>query len=614
MENTHLDMRESRHRTRGGVIFASMVAILLPGGSTGVLRGQEAGCPGAVIRDVFIDNHSIFNTAALAPDSRFGWVYRSANRVHHRTRASFIRKELLFTRGECLDPLLLAESERILRAYPFISEVDIYSVEMPDGDVHVVVDTEDEWTTKFTAGVDLETGVRVTALGVTEENLLGSGTLIGLFMKERDEERDVGLTVGLPRALGTRANASLSAGSTRTGAFFQQRVAYPFVGEVGRYAALESYSAREDLFAYAAAPGASFTNVVLPVDQRNAEATAVARFGEPGDFVVFGAGVSWERVRFANFPAGVRVVPGSDFSEQLPADSATIATVSRQVTPRESTRVHFVGGRRNIRFVSRRGLDAIRGEQDIRVGTQVLGSLGWTLGRPNTQLVEATDELWGRVALFAGAATPEWVVNADFNIEAARLFTGKARPGAFRDVLAELNVNTYWQPSGDSTHTLAARFAASGGWNSSLPFQLTLGGRDALRGFEQEAYPGGRRLLVNIEDRIRLRGPLRSIMDLGLTLFADAGVGFAGDAPFGVDSGFQASVGAGLRIGFPAGTRNVLRLDLSAPLQSGGLSNLQFRVRMSELVSLLPGFGDRQMIRSRSPSPDPGLVGIVPGG
>ena len=53
---------------------------------------------------------------------------------------------------------VLAESERILRDYDFISEVDIYPVEMPDGDVHVVVDTEDEWTTKFTARVDLDEG------------------------------------------------------------------------------------------------------------------------------------------------------------------------------------------------------------------------------------------------------------------------------------------------------------------------------------------------------------------------------------------------------------------------------------------------------------------------
>ena len=602
------------HRLRSFRLLTALAATGAVGvGTPGSVAAQDAECPGATVRDVFIDNHSIFNTAAQE-GSRFDWIYSAANRMHRRTRATFIRNELLFGVGDCLNPLLLAESERILREYDFISEVDIYPVEMPDGDVHVIVDTEDEWTTKFTARVSLDEGVRLTGLGVTEENFLGSGTLLGVFFKERDEERDIGITTAFPRVMGTRANAALSAGSTRTGGFFHERVSYPFVGEVGRYAALESVTAREDLFAYAAGAEAGFTNAVLPVQRRNAEVTVAARIGSPGAFTVVGSGISWERTRFPDFPSAVGVVPGQDFSERLPADSATVAALSGQVTPREATRVHVLAGRRQIRFVPRRGLDALRGEQDIRVGTQVLGSIGMTLGRPNTQLRSATDELWARLSLFAGTVRDDWVVNADFDVEGARLFTGTAQPGSFRDILAELNVNTYWQPGWAEGHTFAGRLALTGGWQSSLPFQLTLGGRDAVRGFSQEAYPGGRRLLVNLEDRILLPAPLRNLADLGVTVFADAGMSWAGDVPFGVDSGFQAAVGVGLRIGFPSGTRNVVRLDLAAPLQAGGLSNLQFRVRMSELVSLLPGFGDRQMMRSRSASPDPGIVGIRPAG
>lgn len=577
--------------------------------------GTSAPCTGRVIQDIFIDNHSIFNTAALAPGSGpFGWVYSAANRLHRRTRASFIADELLFRVGDCLEPLLLTESERILRDYDFISEADVYAVEMPDGNAHVVVDTEDEWTTKVTARVDLEDGLRFTGLGVTEENFLGTGNLVGLFLKERDAERDVGFTAAVPRLLGSRANAALSVGSTRTGAFFSERVAYPFVGEVGRYAALESYSEREELFAYAAPPGAGFTNVVVPVESGNAEATAAVRLGAPGNFAVLGAGISWERVRFADFPAGVRVIPGDDFAQQLPADSATTAALTGQITPREATRIHVLAGRRKIRFVARQGLDALRGEQDIRVGTQIIGSVGMTLGRPNTQLEGATDELWARLSMFAGAVRGAWIVNADVSAEGARLFTGNANPGAFRDVLAEMRVNAYWQPPDWERHTLAGRLSIAGGWRSSLPFQLTLGGRDAIRGFEQEAFPGGRRLVVNVEDRILLDGPFREVVDLGVVVFADAGVSWRGDVPFGVDSGVEAALGVGLRVGFPSGTRNVVRFDLAAPVRPGGLSNLQFRIRMSELVSLLPGFGDPQMARSRSGSPDAGIVGIRPGG
>ena len=107
-----------------------------------------------------------------------------------------------------------------------------------------------------------------------------------------------------------------------------------------------------------------------------------------------------------------------------------------------------------------------------------------------------------------------------------------------------------------------------------------------------------------------LNEPLADALDVGFTVFADAGAVWAGDVPFGADSGFQASAGVGLRLGFPSGTRNIIRMDLAAPLRSGGLSQLQFRVRMRELVSLLRGLGDIQLNRSRSPSPDAGIMGI----
>ncbi|MGI9628045.1 MAG: hypothetical protein ACR2QM_14500 [Longimicrobiales bacterium] len=605
----------------GALAASALLAALLgfpgEGGAQTVNTPAEAvdqACPGAVIRHVFVDNHSIFNTAVAEEDGQFLWLYRAANWIHPRTRSGFIRNELLFRPGDCLNPLRLAESERILRAYPFIAEVDIYSVDIGTGDVHVVVDTEDEWTTEVAMRLDLDNGLRFTRLGITEGNFLGTGNRVGVFLRERDERRDIGVDLFAPRFLGTRTNATLTAGSTRNGAFFSEQISYPFVGEFGRYAALESYSNREDLFAYAASGDAAFTNVVVPIKTERAEVTAAARVGTPGDFTVVGAGFSWEKTGFLDFPNGVRVIPGQDFSEQLPADSATVAALAHQVTDRETPRIHVLVGRRKIRFVSKRGLDAIRGEQDVRVGTQVLGSLGTTLGIPSTDLPGASEEVWGRLALFGGAAGDHWVLNTDFNLEAGRLFTGGLRPGAFRDALGEVNVFAYWQPPGSPAHTLAGRIAFAGGWNSSIPFQLTLGGRDGVRGYSQEDFPGGQRFVFNFEDRIRLSGPFSNALDLGFTVFADAGAVWAGDAPFGVDSGIQAAVGMGLRVGFPSGTSNVIRLDLAAPIQAGGLSNVQFRVSMRELVSLLPGLGDFQLLRSRAASPDAGIVGIRPGG
>ncbi len=87
---------------------------------------------------------------------------------------------------------------------------------------------------------------------------------------------------------------------------------------------------------------------------------------------------------------------------------------------------------------------------------------------------------------------------------------------------------------------------------------------------------------------------------MGYTLFADVGRTWPGDAPFGIDSGWQTALGVGLRLGLPQGTSGVARLDFAVPITGGrGLSDLVFRVSVKEFVGLIRGVEDEQMRRSR---------------
>ena len=54
--------------------------------------------------------------------------------------------------GECLDTLLLEETERLLRGYRFIGDADVFAIPQPDGTQHVNIYTRDEWTTKVDLG------------------------------------------------------------------------------------------------------------------------------------------------------------------------------------------------------------------------------------------------------------------------------------------------------------------------------------------------------------------------------------------------------------------------------------------------------------------------------
>lgn len=603
----------------GAILRRTAVAVFVAAciGRPAGISAQDVGnpatdpaCDGPVIGEIFVDNHTIYPPVPDSGESasRVGrlahWL---ANRVHRRTRPSLIRNELLFAEGDCFDPFLIDESARILRALPFIADADVYPVAVSETEVHVVVDTRDKWTLKLDVRPEFDERFRVTHVSFTEENLMGTGTLLGLYLIELDERRDLGLELRTPRLFGTRMDGRIGAGTTRTGRFFHESLTYPFVGEVGDWAFVEFFSRREDLFRYAAPAEFDFTHVNLPMQTRRAATMLARRFGTPGDLTVVGAGVSWEDVSFDDYPDGVTVVSGFDFSDPDTADPATARMLGPHVNRRRAARLDFMAGKRNIGFVTRRGLDALRSNQDIRVGTQALATVAATFGTPTWAADEEYHELRGWLSLFGGAAGDSWVFNSALTIEAARPLGGEA--GGMRDVLAEAGAYFYWQPGreegGDanattSRHTLVLGMTGVGGWDNSLPFQLTLGGPSGVRGYSREDLPVGRRFVAHMEDRVFL-GSFPGLFDLGLTLFADVGAGWRGGVPFGADTGLKGTVGAGLRIALPPGARQVVRVDLAAPLQAGGLRNLRFRIGYDP-VSLLTGFGDQQARRSRSAS------------
>src|SRR5690606_8238005 len=77
--------------------------------------GSPLRCPTGSIASIAIDNHSIFDTSDPELSGHLRLAYRLANSLHARTRASVIRRDLLFRVGDCFDPTLIAESERLLR-------------------------------------------------------------------------------------------------------------------------------------------------------------------------------------------------------------------------------------------------------------------------------------------------------------------------------------------------------------------------------------------------------------------------------------------------------------------------------------------------------------------
>jgi hypothetical protein len=588
-------MRSALSLVRGSALAAACLTLATS-------AYAQTVCPQSEISFVFVDNHSIFDPDDAGDGERLQWGHRGANALHYRTRADFIRSELLFEVGDCYDEALLEESERVLRAYPFISSADIYGIRQADRRWHVLVDTKDEWTTKLGIQISLPEAPHLRGLALSEDNLLGRGIRARVFLREQDERRDLGAEFFTPRVLGTRADLRLSAGRTRIGTFFEQGLFYPFVGEVGRLAARQVYARRTEFFPFSLGvrrPAGSLTHLLLPFDDERMEVTLAARLGSAGNLTTFGLGVSRETLAFPDFPDGVEVAREGNFGDREAASPELVESVRGSARSTSSTRLNVLMGQRNIRFESRAGLDALRGTQDVAVGTDAALTLGRS-ARAISAADGAQDDLNVRLRLFLGEARGPVVLASALSLDGRQIFGGEAVNGGWRDLFGEADLLLYVRPQSLASHTFFVRAEGTGGWRVDRPFQLLLGGPTGVRGYREWDFPAARRLVLGVEDRFYVGWPAPDLVDLGFTLFADAGRGWAGLVPSGVDSGWKGAVGAGLRIGFPAGSQRVVRLDVAFPIgPDTSPGDWVIRMSLGDLLGLAAGLENRQLARSR---------------
>ncbi|WP_420130261.1 BamA/TamA family outer membrane protein [Longimicrobium sp.] len=523
--------------------------------------GSDA-CRNGVISEIFVDNGSVFDVGGDDLDRRFGWAYRSANRIHVRTRESVIRRELLFAVGDCYVPALLEDSERILRSLSFIADADVFGVRQPDGSQHVVVETRDEWSVRLEPQFDSdEGGVAITGLELREDNLLGTGQHVSAYFKESQGERVYGAAVGTRQLLGTRLDAELSVARTPVGVSVVQRLAYPFRGENGRWAFRQEIEHQERnfiIFVPDAGADGGVRRRYFEEERRSFDVGTVMRLGRRGQLTLFGVALAGE---WTEYPR-----------DYLSVDGGGDRPAMRQVIPEEperpvtgldtisSVRVVFLAGQRNVRFQRRRALDVVRGTEDVRLGVEAEVGIGRSLAAFSDD-----DDLLVDLG-FSVASAPVRGVLAGVSARAEGRRVYGAEELQWRNLFGQADAWAYWRPSDASRHTVVAAATVVGGWRTMVPFQLTMGNRAGLRGLPTHAWPGERRVVASLEHRMYLGWPYPRLFDLGTAVFVDAGKMWAGGDTFGVNSPVEASVGFGLRAAFPPGSRRTYRMDVAVPV------------------------------------------------
>lgn len=537
------------------------LALVLVGGGPDPVQAQEPDgvCAGGVVSSIVVRNHSLF-----APEDidgrRFEWAMSLTNFLHIRTREGFLRKELLLEEGDCFDAHALSESERMIRDLDFIARIETRAEHLPDSTWAIHVETWDEWTTQVGTDFDVESNFQFRGFYITEKNLVGRGMRLTFRYRDFRERNDRFLTLSTGRFLGTRANASIGAGTTRTGHFARTELSYPFVSEAGRFQ-LESrlqIEDREYSFLTGQRGSGNISHVLFPMEEVQGWWRVARRWGQPGGLRLLGTELL---LLHRDVPTTPGMVVDHNFDGVVPAPDSLAARLVGQDHPDSYVRLGLTAGIRRLRFTTAQGLDRVTGTQNVALGSELL----FTVGRTLTAFGSDVNDTYARVDGFLGGAADGVTGTAALRGETRLVDSAPDGQSRWRDMSMDLNAQAYFQPGGSSFQTFVTGMRLNLRRNVDQPYQSALGGEFGVRSYREDEVPVGSSFVAYAEHRLNL-ALFKPTLDLGLTVFGDIGQGWASGVPFGNDTGWRKAVGVGLRMGAPAGTGSITRIELAWPV------------------------------------------------
>lgn len=505
------------------------------------LNGLPVTCKGERISRIDIDPNPPFRIEGTTMWQRAG---RFAARQHVTTKESVIRRYLALQLGDACTEVRRAESERILRAQPFIADATVLAYPDGNGGIILNVTTVDEVSLIVGAGVTSATPhFRSILLG--EDNLLGSALHTEAQWKKGNTFRDIyaGKFVDY-QFLGRPYQFRVEGGRRELGSDWAVETSHPFLTDLQRIS-WRTTGGNTNGFFYFRRPDA--LPVALRIERSYSDIGGVIRIGPPlGRLALVGGSISFEDEKPGTQPVIVDSAITVDTSQAL----------INRYTKHQTARLNALWGLRDVHFLRVSGFDALEGAQDLRTGIQVA-----TLVGKGVNLLRGKESDWfGSTDLYAGTASQIWYTALEIAGEGRR-----DQAGDWDGVLAHGRAAIYLKPF--NRQTVMSDLTFSGGWKQRIPFQLTFADRDGgLRGFRSAQVGGGRRLIGRVEDRY-LIGRYKDFASIAIAGFAEGGKLWAGDSPFGVNTPLYASTGFSLLAASPPQSRRTFRADFAFPVR-----------------------------------------------
>lgn len=462
-----------------------------------------------------------------------------------------VRSFLLVREGRACSERALRESERLLRAQPFLSDASVVAIPDGSGGVRIDVTTTDEVPALVSGRIR---GLRPIAASLGNANIGGMGLRADAGIARGYGFRPLVMGQLNALAIGGRPYAATVAGTREPlGGSVLVEMRYPFLSDLqnGSWRVSQRVST-----AWMGIRRPARDAVSLPVDDRWSEASLIRRtLSGPG-------------VLLTGLSAGRRVImPGSRAfviaNGQLLADTG-ITLRDRYIESRAS---HVGGliGVRAARFITVSGFDALAAPQDVMRGLAhgVLVAAG--IGDGSSGLVVSSNT-------YAGVATPHSLIAASVDVQGRE----PRSTGTWSSVVAGGRVAAYL--GGAPGGTLVIGNETSIAARSTFPIQFSLADASGgVRGYRSSMLSGARRNVTRVDARWAWpKSVFRA--DAGVGVFADYGRLWAGDAPYGVDATRQ-SVGVSLLSAYPSRSKRTYRIDVSFPVQRDpGMRRVEFTI------------------------------------
>lgn len=498
-------------------------------------------CDGLVVSEIVVRSH---DPSFLSFPPRLRPFARAVGLHHTTSREGTILSFVLLEEGEECTEQKRAETERILRLQPFLADATVRAVTEPPGGVRIEIETTDEIPTVF--GMRFR-GMAPSALRVGNANVDGQGIhLSGRIERGFAYRTAFGIQATAYQSFGRPYTLSFVAERARLGSTLSIALGHPFLTDLQRTA---WHVGSQSMTRYLPFLRPDDDPLFLKVERNLWNIGGVRRLGVGRYSAFVGGLVTAESVE----PARDAVIVSD--SGLVRDETGALGGPSPSY---RNLRVHVVMGVRALSFMPVRGFDALEGTQDMATGLQ----LGAVVGQGISWFGAREDDFFLAADLYAGHGSPTSF--GGLTIE------GQARrdPATRRwdSALASGRLAWYFKPA--PAHLLITSVELGAGWRQRVPFQLALGDREGgVRGYASSRRAGAVRTVVRLEERWAV-GPLTRHGSFGVAGFVDGGRVWAGDAPFGADSGARVGIGVGLLAAFPPESRRLWRLDVAFPASS----------------------------------------------